>query len=75
MVPDGRTDGMDGRTDRRTHGRCQNYIPPTSSGDKNRTQTENILIMSFLIGVYTICLDLSVQNSKVFCKILNDKSL
>ena len=36
MVPDrqkvrtdGRTDGMDGRT----HGRRQNYIPPTSSGD------------------------------------------
>ena len=26
----GRTDGMDGRTDRRR----QNYIPPTSSGDK-----------------------------------------
>ena len=24
---------MDGRTDRRTHGRRQNYIPPTSSGD------------------------------------------
>ena len=31
MVPDGRTDGMDGRT----HGRRQNYIPPTSSGDNN----------------------------------------
>ena len=31
--------------------------------------------MSFLIGVYTICLDLSVQNSKIFCIILNDKSL
>ena len=30
MVPDGQTDGMDGQTD----GRCQNYIPPTSSGDK-----------------------------------------
>ena len=32
MVPDRkkvRTDGMDGRT----HGRRQNYIPPTSSGD------------------------------------------
>ena len=26
MVPD----GLNGRTD----GRCQNYIPPTSSGDK-----------------------------------------
>ena len=30
MVPDGRTDGTDGRP--------QNYIPPTSSGDKNTTQ-------------------------------------
>ena len=29
---DGRTDGMDGRT----HGRRQNYIPPTSSGDNKR---------------------------------------
>ena len=31
MVPDGQkvwTDRMDGRT----HGHCQNYIPPTSSG-------------------------------------------
>ena len=26
---------MDGRTDRRTHGRRQNYIPPTSSRDNN----------------------------------------
>ena len=34
MVPDGWTDGMDGRTDGPTHGRRQNYIPPTSSGDK-----------------------------------------
>ena len=40
MVPDiqkvrmdGRTDGMDGRKDGGTHGRRQNYIPPTSSGD------------------------------------------
>ena len=30
MVPDGRTDGRNGRT----HGQRQNYIPPTSSGDK-----------------------------------------
>ena len=38
MVPDRQkvwTDGMDGRTDRQTHGRYQNYIPPTSSGDNN----------------------------------------
>ena len=33
MVPDGQTDGRNGRTDGRTHGRRQNYIPPTSSGD------------------------------------------
>ena len=36
MVPDRqkvRTDGRNGRTDGRTHGRRQNYIPPTSSGD------------------------------------------
>ena len=32
MVPDGRTDGRNGRTD----GRRQNYIPPTSSGDKKK---------------------------------------
>ena len=31
MNPDGRTDRMDGRT----HGRRQNHIPPTSSGDNN----------------------------------------
>ena len=30
----GRTDGMDGRTHGRMHGRRQNYIPPTLSGDK-----------------------------------------
>ena len=30
----------------------------------NCTQTVNISIMSFLIRAYTICLDLSVQNSK-----------
>ena len=42
MVPDrqkvrteGGTEWMDGRTDGRTHGRRQNYIPPTSSGDNN----------------------------------------
>ena len=37
MIPDGRTDGMDGRT----HGRRQNYIPPTSSGDNNRQRINN----------------------------------
>ena len=35
MVPDRRTDGMDGQTD----GRRQNYIPLTSSGD-NYVETE-----------------------------------
>ena len=39
MVSDGRTEGWtewtDGRTDGRTHGRRQNYIPASSSGDKN----------------------------------------
>ena len=42
MVPGGRTDRRNGRTDGQTewtdghtHGRRQNYIPPTSSGDKN----------------------------------------
>ena len=34
MVPEGRTDGRNGRREGRTHGRRQNYIPPTSSGDK-----------------------------------------
>ena len=32
---EGRTDGMDGRT----HGRRQNYIPPTSSGDNKKLGT------------------------------------
>ena len=39
MVPDGQTNGWtewtDVQTDRLTHWRRQNYIPPTSSGDKN----------------------------------------
>ena len=43
MVPDGRTDGMDGRTDGRTHGRRQNYIPPTSSGDNKVIKTMSSL--------------------------------
>ena len=40
MVPDRqkvRTDGRNGRT----HGRRQNYIPPTSSGDNNRADVIN----------------------------------
>ena len=38
MVPDRqkvRTDGRTEWTDGQTDGRRQNYIPPTSSGDKN----------------------------------------
>ena len=35
MVPDRQKVWTDGRKDGRTHGRCQNYIPPTSSRDKN----------------------------------------
>ena len=38
MVPDRQKVQTDGRTewtDGRTHGRRQNYIPPTSSGDNN----------------------------------------
>ena len=34
MVPDRQKVWTDGRKDRR-NGRCQNYIPPTLSGDKN----------------------------------------
>ena len=44
MVPDrqkvwtdGQTDVRTEWTDRRTHGRRQNFIPPTSSGDKNKS--------------------------------------
>ena len=31
-----RTEGMDRRADGQMHGRRQNYIPPTSSGDNNK---------------------------------------
>ena len=51
MVPDRqkvRTDGMDGRTDGRTHGRRQNYIPPTSSGD-NIQWSWKIIMIPFII--------------------------
>ena len=34
----GRMDGMDGRT----HGRRQNYIPPTSSGDNKIRKTNTL---------------------------------
>ena len=43
MVPDGWTDGRNGRTDGRTHGRRQNYIPPTSSGDNKVIKTMSSL--------------------------------
>ena len=39
MVPDGRTDRRNGRTD----GRSQNYIPPTSSGDNKVIKTMSSL--------------------------------
>ena len=42
MVPDRqkvRTDGWNGRTDIRTDGRRQNYIPPTLSGDYKLVNT------------------------------------
>ena len=47
MVPDRqkvRTDGRNGRTDGQTDGRCQNYIPPTSSGDKNYKLSNLVLL-------------------------------
>ena len=47
MVPDRqkvRTDGRNGRTDGRTHGRRQNYIPPTSSGDNKGSKTNGSLM-------------------------------
>ena len=48
MNPDGRTDGMDGRT----HGRRQNYIPPTLSGDNNT--------FGFSLDFHHICLFLKI---------------
>ena len=36
MDPDGRTEWTDGQT----HGRRQNYIPPTSSGDNKRWERQ-----------------------------------
>ena len=45
MVPDRqkcrRTDEMDGQTD----GRRQNYIPPTSSGDKNAVCSKAVVLL------------------------------
>ena len=55
MVPDRqkvRTDGRNGRTDGRTHGRRQNYIPPTLSGDnKQNLQREG----NFSVYFNSIC--------------------
>ena len=45
MVPDRqkvRTDGRNGRTDGWTHGRRQNYIPPTSSEDNEVPFVSNL---------------------------------
>ena len=68
MVPDGRTDGMDGRT----HGRRQNYIPPTSSGDNNapcvytevmvQDDTVTFVIKPRLIFSFFLCLRLASPN-------------
>ena len=44
MVTDGRTEWTDGRM----HGRRQNYIPPTSSGDNYSMQSLYIKNKSFL---------------------------
>ena len=43
MVPDGRTEG-------RTHGRRQNYIPPTSSGDKKTQKNTNDSQKKYRLG-------------------------
>ena len=42
MWTDGRKDGRNGRT----HGRRQNYIPPTSSGDKKKNTLSELLFVS-----------------------------
>ena len=54
MVPDRqkvRTDGRNGRTDRRTHGRRKNYIPPTSSGDNNMVGLSNHIEGKYYLSV------------------------
>ena len=53
MVPDRqkvRTDGRDGQT----HGRRQNYIPPTSSGDNNRFKKTDSLGISRKCCLFSI---------------------
>ena len=74
MVPDrqkvrtdGRTDGMDGRT----HGRRQNYIPPTSSGD-NKTvliQESRQNISSYVV-VRSITFNLILQHGHILKKLI-----
>ena len=68
MVPDrqkvrtdGRTEGRTECTDGQTHGRRQNYNPPTSSGDnrKNSSETEALVLD----------LDLLITNGIVSSKI------
>ena len=60
MVPDGRTDGMDGR-----NGRSQNYIPPTSSGDKNKgTDMLYVAVFCNTIQLISIKLYIKFQNPK-----------
>ena len=43
----GRTDGRNGQTDRRTHGRRQNYIPLTSSGDNRRVGCSSLFYVQY----------------------------
>ena len=58
MVPDRQKVRTDGRTDGRTEGRTewtdgrrQNYIPPTSSGDKNGMIPQKIEV----VGISAMC--------------------
>ena len=77
MVPDGRTDGMDGRH--------RNYIPPTSSGDNKDnfgylvpTKNEVIyihytscmfILIYYEIGVYFFChLDNTLDTPFSWCE-------
>ena len=53
MVPD-RQKSADGRTDGRTHGRRQNYIPPTSSGDNYRFKKTDSLGISRKCCLFSI---------------------
>ena len=56
MVPDrqkvrtdGWKDGRNGRTEGQTHGRRQNYIPPTSSGDNESYKSSSYIYVLLLL--------------------------